>query len=224
VLWPTAGPSLSIIPVNGPAKDARNEARASSESHFSLGQNESDCRIVLNSNGVLTYMSIDDEIRRLERNRKLFCLESSLTGEETARTLWLSKEVQEAVTPPPIGAQDDRLYEFRQFLDAWLEHGEFSVAEDPDMKPEYAMLARVKPLADEFWDFRVTAPKPGIRAFGGFAGFNTFVVVTWQYREDICNFDAEVEQCMQEWRKLFGVVVPFKKRRLDEYLSNFTAV
>src|SRR5260370_4413901 len=77
----------------------------------------------------LTYMSIRDEIKRLEHDGKLFCLESGLMGEETPRTLWMSQEVRDAVILPPRVKADRRLFEFRQFLDSWLEYSRFSVAE-----------------------------------------------------------------------------------------------
>ncbi len=86
------------------------------------------------------------------------------------------------------------------------------------------MLARVKPIEKELWDFRVTAPDAGIRAFGGFAELDTFVILTWEYRDDIIDFNAEVERCMIEWRDMFGTVTPLKKVALNEYLSHFLAV
>jgi len=169
-------------------------------------------------------MSIRAEIDRLVAVGRLFCLESLCTGEETVRTLFVSEEVLEAVNPPYSGEKSYRRSEFRQFLDAFLENAHLSVAEDPDVKPSHAMIARVKPPEDDFWDLRVTAPVPGIRAFGGFADHDTFVVLTWEYREHISDFDAEVKRCRDEWHELFGAVAPMKKGHLNEYLSNYTAV
>ncbi|MCX7361149.1 MAG: hypothetical protein NTV97_04610 [Alphaproteobacteria bacterium] len=136
----------------------------------------------------------------------------------------MSKEVYAAVTPPFVGLHKLRLAEFREFLDAFLEHGEFTAAEDPDRKSSNAMLARVHDVKDDFWDFRVTAPHSGIRAFGGFAAFDTFVVLTWEYREMISDFDAEVAACKEEWHRLFGPITPMKKGHLNEYISNYIPV
>jgi len=169
-------------------------------------------------------MSIQDEIARLATAERLFCLESLLTGNETIRTLWLSQEVWEAVTPPYPADEAVRLSEFREFLDGFLEGGRFSVAENPDLKPSDAMIARVHPVKNEFWDFRVTAPKPGIRAFGAFAAYDTFVLLTWEYRDDIPDFDAEVDRCKHKWAELFNGVSPFKGNHINEYLSNYWAV
>ncbi len=97
-----------------------------------------------------------------------------------------------------------------------------SVGEDPDNKDPDALIARVHPIQDEFWDLRVTAPKPGIRAFGGFAELDAFVCLTWEFRDaiDEDNFSAEVERCKEEWRKLFGNTPPFKGDNIDAYLTN----
>lgn len=173
-------------------------------------------------------MSIHERLAKLQQAGKIHCLESLLTGEETVRTIWASSDVAAAVLPPYGLAKNrqerERLVEFREFLDAFLEHGHLSVAQNPDDKPEFAMLARVKPIEKEFWDFRVTAPRPGIRVFGAFADFNAFIALTWEFRENIPagQFDAEVQDCMQRWTELFGDIVPYAKPNLNQYLSEFT--
>jgi len=169
-------------------------------------------------------MSIRDQIVRLVSSKELFPLESEDFGACTPRSLFVTQEVLDAVTFPV--SNDSVLHaEFRQTLDGFLEGGEMSVGEDPDTKSSDALMARVKPIEDEFFDFRITAPYPAIRAFGGFAERDVFVILTWQYRDVIGNdFDAEVERCKHEWQKLFGCTTPFKGRRLDDYLSNCTSV
>lgn len=171
-------------------------------------------------------MSIHEQILKLEAAGKLHCLDSLLTGEDVARTLWVSSDVLAAVTPPYHSAknreQRERLREFREFLDAFLEHSHISVAQNPDDKPEFAMLARVKPVEREFWDFRVTAPNAGIRAFGAFADYNTFVVLTWEYRDQISDFDGEVQNCIDVWTDMFGSLEPYMRPHLRQYLSEYT--
>jgi hypothetical protein len=168
-------------------------------------------------------MSIRDEITALVSGNKLHCLESRLTGEETVRTLFISQEVLDALTHPYPEDRAHRLSEFREFLDAFLEGGLLSVAEDPDLKDSYAMIARVKEVKDDFWDFRVTAPKPGIRAFGAFSEFDTFILLTWEYREHIDDFNAEVDRCKTEWAQLFKSP-PYSGANINAYLSNFYPV
>ena len=79
-------------------------------------------------------------------------------------------------------------------------------------------------MDDEFWDIRCISPNPGIRAFGAFAEQDVFVVLTWEYREDITDFDAEVTRCKEAWSALF-TEAPFSGENLNAYLScNFYAV
>jgi hypothetical protein len=149
-----------------------------------------------------------------------------MLGDETPRTLFMSEEVRSAVFkpfPPKLGVLHS---EFRQNLDAFIEGGFLTVGEDPKTKDSYALLARVCPVKDEFFDFRVTAPQPQIRAFGGFAAKDTFVLVTWNYRDAIGdNFSAEVDRCRIEWQILFGGTQPFKGRNLHDYLTaNFDPI
>jgi hypothetical protein len=149
-------------------------------------------------------------------------------GEETARTVFVSDEIIQAVVPPFAEDRDGfRLSQFRQFLDAFLEGGEFSVADNPDTKPSDAMIARVHPVGDHFFDMRSIAPKPGIRALGGFSEKDTFVALTWNWRESLDEpgaWAAEVGRCRAAWRELFAEKKPFHGANLDDYLSNFIAV
>jgi len=169
-------------------------------------------------------MSIRDHIREL-LDKQLFCLESVYFGEETPRSIFVSEEVKCALTHPFPEGREVLHAEFLQTLDAFLEHGEMTVAEDPRCKPSDALMARVEPVEDEFFDFRITAPHPQIRAFGGFAEKDVFVIVTWNYRDAINDdFDGEVTRCKIEWQKLFDKTPPFKGKNLDEYLSNFLPV
>lgn len=164
-------------------------------------------------------MSMRPQIKKLE-GKELFCLESRCTGEDTIRTLFVSREVLDAVSEPFQGVRKTWLAEFRENLDAFLEGCELSVGENPFDKDAGALIARVAPPEDEFWDLRVTAPNPGIRAFGAFAEFDTFICLTWEFRDAIGDyFDAEVDRCKEEWRRLFGNTKPFKGKNLDAYLS-----
>jgi hypothetical protein len=170
---------------------------------------------------MLTYMSIRDQIAELVRGKEIFCLESPDWGPDTPRTLFVTKAVLDAVTPPFPAVPRGLHAEFRQQLDAFLELGMMSVGWDPKTKASDALMARVCPVEWGFFDFRITSPYPFIRAFGGFTEKDTFVIVTWEYRDVIDDkFDAEVVRCKHEWEKLFGRTPPFKGNTVDEYLSN----
>src|SRR5215471_4115576 len=99
-------------------------------------------QMVVDVGAVLTYMSIDDEIASHVSAGRLFCLPSQVTGFDTVRTMYVSLEVFHDVVGPFADDYDgQRLVEFRQTLDAFLEGGIFSVAEDPHIKPSDAMFA-----------------------------------------------------------------------------------
>jgi hypothetical protein len=170
---------------------------------------------------MLTYMSIREQIRKLVDAKELFCLESPDWGPETPRTLFVTKVVLDAVTTPLPATPKGLHAEFRQQLDAFLELGLMSVGWDSKTKSSDALMARIRPVEWGFFDFRITSPYPAIRAFGGFSELNTFVIVTWEYRDIIGDkFDAEVIRCKDEWEKLFGRIPPFKGNTVDDYLSN----
>jgi hypothetical protein len=174
---------------------------------------------------MLTYMSIRDQIKALVASKELYVLESIDFGACTPRSLFVTKDVLDAVTYP--FPEDYRVLhaEFRQTLDGFLEGGEMSVGDDPDTKASDALMARVKPVERDFFDFRITSPYPAIRAFGGFAEKDVFVIVSWQYRDVIGDdFDAEVSLCKLKWEKLFGRTPPFKGKSLNDHLSNFVSV
>jgi len=171
----------------------------------------------------LTYISIESKIQAAIKAKKLFELESLLTGDETARTMIVSADIIAAVTPPFPDTEDGlRRAEFRGWLDGFLEGGEISVAEDPDKKPRNTMLARVHPTDAEFWSIRVTDPNDtaGIRSLGAFAGYDEFVALDWEYREHMSDFDMDVQSAMDHWRDIFGDCAPHDGDSLDEYLSN----
>jgi hypothetical protein len=186
------------------------------------------CLLFLQPNRwVLTYMSIDRILQPLLVDGRLRELPSLFTGFETARTMIVTPEIFAAVTPPfPKGTDGVRLAEFRNWLDAFSEGGELSVAENPLKKPHDAMLARVEPTNAEFWSIRVTDPDktPGMRSLGAFVDTDKFVALTWDYRENIDSFDAEVEDVRRIWESLFVSQLPHTGDCLDDYVSNYISV
>lgn len=175
-------------------------------------------------------MSIRREVEVLREAGRLVLL-PTLMGFETSCDMYVSSDILRVVTPPYAvdPKEASQLADFRSFLDGFSELCRLSVAEDPFVKPGFALMARVAPVEYELFDLRVTTPAEDepefIRAFGGFADKNAFVALTWDYRENIGdNFDAEVERCMSEWRALFGSTKPHHGATLDAYLTHYRAV
>jgi len=94
-------------------------------------------------------------------------------------------------------------------------------------KDTTANIARVRPVEDNICDFRAIDPNPGIRAFGAFVEMDTFVALTWRYREDL-GYDprkwaAEIGRCKAKWRNLFHNY-PRPTGSFNDLLSNFQPV
>lgn len=154
--------------------------------------------------------------------KKLF----ALSDDEKPRSVFVSADVWAAVLPPfPDTMEGLRRGEFRAWLENFEDGDEFSVSEDPDDKPSWTMLARVKPTEEDFWSMRITTPdtSPGMRAIGAFIGYNEFVVLDWHYREEM-DFDNDVNEAIARWRDLFGECHPHTGETLNEHLSNFWPV
>ncbi len=172
-------------------------------------------------------MSISDEIKGriglLVDEERLFCLSPMLGGEQVVRTIFVSQEVNDCIHGPFEDNFDDmRFAEFRSVLDSFILGWLFTVAEKPYNKPGYTMLARVDPVGAEVWDIRCVAAGHGIRCFGSFAGKDTFIALTWNYRENLCSavdWKYAIAECKTTWAGLFGTLKPFKGKNLDEYLT-----
>lgn len=142
--------------------------------------------------------------------------------------MFVSQDVIDAVQFPfPETWDGHRLSQFRETLDHFTLNGEIAVAEDPRRKPSWAYLARVEPESADLWDIRVIDPNPGIRAFGGFAEQDTFVALTWDYRENLESdkeWQSAIADCRIVWADLF-LDPPFRGASLNDYLSaNYRAV
>lgn len=125
--------------------------------------------------------------------------------------------------PFPDTFEGDRYAECAAFLDAYCELNEISVCEDPDYKRWDVMLARVRPVGDDFWSMRVTDPAntPGMRMLGGFCAKDEFVALVWEFREDIDKFDDLVKELKATWHDYFGGLPPLSGNSLDDYLSRY---
>ena len=104
-------------------------------------------------------------------------------------------------------------------LDGFVEGDRLTVGWDPFKKGTAAIMARVDPTEEEVWDFRCLDPNPGMRAFGSFAERDTFIALTWDYRENVDDWSDKVAECKTEWEKLFCNLTPHKGKKLDDYLS-----
>src|SRR5262245_51752119 len=115
---------------------------------------------------------------------------------------------------------------WRSYLDAFAELNRITVSQDPDRKPQDVMLARVHPVAAEFWSMRITDPagSPGMRLLGAFCDTDSFVGLVCGFREDMATFDADVADARARWKDYFGDTRPHSGSEIDDYLTNFYEV
>jgi hypothetical protein len=163
-------------------------------------------------------MSIRTRIREV-LNKELFCL-APADGGECVRTLFVSDEVLRSVTAPfPETFYGHRLGQFRGTLDTFTRGSWVSIAEHPYTKKPSAYFAPVDPIAFDIWDIRSLAPDPQIRCFGGWAEKDTFIALTWSYRDDIKEFSTEAKECRKEWDRIFGPLPPYRGESIHDYIK-----
>jgi hypothetical protein len=156
--------------------------------------------------------------------KELFFYEA-MPGTTVVRDLVISAQVKLGITPPfPANRTRARHAEFLNTLDNFAGGSIFSVSENPLSKPWDTMMARTDPIAKQVWDFRCFDTDQGIRCFGFFGGKDFFIALTWDYRENIVDFDQAVKECSHEWSRLFPTVPLFMGSNLDDYLTNYKQV
>lgn len=171
----------------------------------------------------LTYMSITRAVLDAVRRGRLIDRPSSVLGLR-ARNLYVTPEI-DAMARHPFADTDQgvRHAEMCAFFDAFSEMNLITVSQNPRAKPPDVMLARVDPVAEDFWSLRITDPDtmPGIRVLGGFCAKDSFVAISWEFREEIADFDDHVSDAMDRWSDYFVSIKPHAGRRLNDYISNF---
>ncbi len=168
-------------------------------------------------------MSIIEVVEELVAGGKLINRPSSMLN-ISARSLYVVPELYAHTQPPfPDTLCGERFAAVAQHFDAFCELNMVTVSENPFRKPPDVMLARVSPVEYEFWSMRITEPEEtaGIRVIGAFCGKDAFTALTWEFREDIGDFGAEVEDAQGAWRDYFGSVGPYSGSCLDDYLTNY---
>ena len=169
-------------------------------------------------------MSIQDEIKT-HFEKELYLLESEFGGEETPRTIYYTTEVRQIIDGAnSTGPDKSRFASAKAVMDAFIDLGEIAFGMAPFDKYPYAQMARTDPIDHGVVSFRVLDPKPGIRVFGCFAATDTFIALTWGFRDDM-DYCDEVVRCRQEWVRLFPSSNPHQGANVNDYVSiNATAV
>lgn len=173
-------------------------------------------------------MSIYDEITYWGKQARLFQVQSSL-DEPTKRHLYVSPEIQVLLDGPwSTAAWEGRCGYLRADLDRFVEGQSLDIAELP-YKGKWSYMLRLHPPSHEVWEIRSRIPKPGLRLFGAFAGFDNFVALTWASRAELGGPESRawrdaIVACRTEWNNLFPAYRPLSGANFHDYLSKIILV
>lgn len=168
-------------------------------------------------------MSIRDLIKAHEDEGTLKCLRPP-RGQAATRGILLAPEAQKAIydansairilgcAPATIAA-----------LERWVT-GALMLVRFGGRKSD-GFLAKLDPPPDEVWEFRVTQPRPQVRALGRFAMRDTIVVTHIHTRNSLGSarspaFEKALSDCVEEWKRLFPVAPPHSGETVSDYISN----
>jgi hypothetical protein len=179
-------------------------------------------------------MSIREEWKQLVSERELFRLEP-LDGDPNARTVLLSREMQELLERP-MGEGDEA--NRRSRLLATLQNivaGRSLVVCLEPYEARRANMGRLSPIEISVFDIRCR-DKPAVRVFCRFLEKDVLFAVTCRPRSVTMNWlgwlplglgqsnewERGVAATIREWNKFFPTYEPVKGDSLDDYLSNAT--
>jgi hypothetical protein len=180
-------------------------------------------------------MSIQDEILSRVSEGRLHLLSPALAGSRLVRRIYVTPEVRNLIEGPWASASlEDRSGTLYADLEVFICGQYVPVALDP-IKGD-SLLKRL--FADEVWEFRSRAPKPGIRVLGRFAARDQFIAIDWYSRDELpgpggvkrwelgpthtSTWDDAIERCKARWNVLFPAYKPLTadpSNDLDQYAS-----
>jgi len=180
----------------------------------------------------LIYMSIHDEIKARCQEGGLYRLASLMTGTLERRGIYVTPELSTLIHGPwSDHAEERRWGAARAYLDQFIT-GRLIILPAGTWH-NHAYMGRLDKPEDEVWDFRIKAPRPGMRLFGRFAAKDLMVVVTWaersqfrsrKTREGRKDWNDAIRACQVAWRNLFPTYDPLNGAYPDDYLSNFDTI
>ncbi len=191
-------------------------------------------KAILATVGLLTYMSIQDEIRARIEEGRLFQLMPTFESDPVVRNLIISNEIHELIEGPwPDKLWERRCNRLRATLEAFVTGNIISVCLQGYVA-RTAYMGRLDKPEDEVWDIRSRAPSPSLRLFGRFAAKDTFVALFWSPRsreipysqrfplgdKDSTLWRNAKRETKAEWRKLFNTYKPIHGDSHDDYASD----
>jgi hypothetical protein len=148
-------------------------------------------------------MSILDEVERLSNRGLLELLEpigprAHLIPEGQRRRLYVTSDLARYFEHP-------RSLSLYADLNVYILGQDINVAIEPDHTD--CRMARLHPARDDVWEIRYFEREPQLRLFGRFATTDVFVALRGPVRRNEIKrrgFDRLRDECLADWRTLFG--------------------
>jgi len=160
---------------------------------------------------------------------------NSLSGDPAARTVLLSKEMNDLIEGPwEEGEEGNRLARLLATLHNIVAGRRLVVCLMPH-KARKANIGRLDPISDSIWDVRCQ-DKPALRVFCAFVEKDVLLTVTCRPRSvklgwlgwlplgdrNSKEWKKGIAATKREWAKLFPMYERVNGENLDAYLSNAT--
>lgn len=167
-------------------------------------------------NGLLIYMSIDDEIVNRVSEGRLH--EIAPTSGPWLREVFAPTALYEELEGY---GEDARIGQLRARLNVFLNEGTVVVGRGRSKRGLMKKLDK----CHEVWEFIDKVPPPSLRLFGRFATRNVFVATHVRERRWLLGYNSfrwrrEQRRCVATWRQLFPTYDPHEGETIHEYLSN----
>jgi hypothetical protein len=188
--------------------------------------------------GLLTYMSIQEEIQVRMGEGRLWQLKPILDSDPVVRTMIISKEIKDLIVGPWEDVSwERRCNRLRANLEAFIRGDVISLCLR-GFEARSAYMGRLDRPADEVWDIRSRSPSPALRVFGRFADKDVFVALFWSPRSlevpysqrlplgdrNSTQWRSAMRETKTEWRKLFHTYQPIHGDSHNVYASNAISV
>jgi hypothetical protein len=181
--------------------------------------------------GVLTYMSIRDEVHaRCAADDGRLVLVEPLLPVAHARVIYVTRELDEALAAgaeAEEGSTAHRIGLLQTDLD-WFIAGELITVGYG--KEDHCRMKPLDPQDEEVWEIRSRDPKPSIRVFGRFSEPDVFIATHMAWRSELGAWGSqewatEIRRCKAAWRQLFPTYPPHSGVNVHDYVTeNVVAV
>lgn len=140
-----------------------------------------------------------------------------MVGEVERRAVYVSPNLHELLHGGTVEWE-----RARAFLDNFLVSRDIAV---PRYWNAQAQIARLREAEDEVWEFRIRAPKPGLRIFSRFAARDVCIALAWRPRDRLLDDKTEEgrrrweeakNECRHEWRSRFPSYEPLTGQTYPE--------